>query len=308
MSAFWSWFIAVLTIASIVGIVWLLLATARSKSGGSADTTGHTWDGDLTEYNNPLPLWWLGLFLLTVIFGGLYLAFFPGLAVTPGSLGWTSAGQVRAELAETNRKLEAVFAQFRGKPVEALIGDAKAQEFGRNVFANNCAVCHGSDARGSKGYPNLTDNDWLYGGQADNVLTSILKGRQGAMPALGEALGEQGVIEAASYVLSLSGRKVDEQLAAAGKARYMTICVACHGPQAKGNALVGAPNLTDDVWLYGGSFEDVKTSIRNGRNGRMPTWESILGEDRARLVAAWVLAQSRPPAESKQAQTGATQP
>ena len=248
------------------------------------------------------------MFLLSVIFGGLYLAFYPGLAVTNGSLGWTSAGEVKADLAATNRKLEAVFAQFRDKPVDALVSDAKAQEFGRNVFANNCAVCHGSDARGSKGYPNLTDGDWLYGGQTDIVLTSILKGRQGAMPALGEVLGEQGVIEAATYVLGLSGRKVDEQLAAAGKVRYMTICIACHGPQARGNPLVGAPNLTDDIWLYGGSFEDVKTSIRNGRNGKMPTWEAILGNDRARLVAAWVLAQSRPAIDTKQAQAGATQP
>ena len=292
MSTFWSWFIAALTVASIIGIVWLLLATARSKASELQQTTGHTWDEDLTELNHPLPLWWLGLFLISVIFGALYLAFYPGLGVTNGALGWTSAKEVKADLAENNRKLETVFAQFRDKPIEQLENDAKALEFGHNVFANNCAVCHGSDARGAKGYPNLTDNDWLYGGQPETVLTSVLKGRQGVMPPLGAALGDQGVEEVANYVLSLSGRKVDEKLAEAGKVRYMTICIACHGPEAKGNPIVGAPNLTDDVWLYGGRLEDVKASIKNGRSGKMPTWETILGEDRARLVAAWVLAQS----------------
>ena len=292
MSTFWSWFIAALTVASIIGIVWLLLATARSKTSELQQTTGHTWDEDLTELNHPLPLWWLGLFLISVIFGALYLAFYPGLAVTSGALGWTSDKEMKADLAENNRKLETVFAQFRDQPIEQLENDPKALEFGHNVFANNCAVCHGSDARGANGYPNLTDNDWLYGGQADTVLTSVLKGRQGVMPPLGAALGDQGVEEVANYVLSLSGRKVDEKLAEAGKTRYMTICIACHGPEAKGNPIVGAPNLTDDIWLYGGRLDDVKASIKNGRSGKMPTWEPILGTDRARLVAAWVLAQS----------------
>jgi len=304
MSTFWSWFIALLTIASIIGIVWLLIATARSKVGGESATTGHTWDEDLTEYNHPLPLWWLGLFLISVIFGALYLVFYPGIGVSNGALGWTSAKEVSADLADTNRRLETVFAQFRDKPLEALAGDTRALEIGHNVFANNCAVCHGSDARGAKGYPNLTDSDWLYGGQPDAVLTTILKGRRGVMPPLGAALGEQGIDEVANYVLSLSGRKADATLAAAGKARF-AVCVACHGPEGKGNPIVGAPNLSDDIWLYGGSVDDVKTSIRNGRSGQMPTWEAILGTDRARLVAAWVLAQSRPGADATQV---ATQP
>lgn len=292
MTVFWSLFISLLTIASMVAIVWLLIATARTKGGGPADTTGHVWDEDLTEYNNPLPLWWLGLFLITVIFAAGYLVFYPGLGSNAGALGWTSGGEVNAELAETSRKLETVFAQYRDKPVETLEHDPKALEIGHNVFVNNCAACHGSDARGAKGYPNLTDSDWLYGGNPEQVVTTILKGRNGVMPAWGAVLGDQGVNEVADYVLSLSGRKVDEKLAAAGKARFATLCFACHGADGKGNALVGAPNLTDDVWLYGGSLEDVKTSIRDGRSGKMPTWEATLGQDRARLVAAWVLSQS----------------
>ncbi|HZP67803.1 MAG TPA: cytochrome-c oxidase, cbb3-type subunit III [Rudaea sp.] len=291
MNAFWSWFISALTIASIVALVWLLVVTARTPSTGA--TTGHVWDEGLTEYNHPLPRWWLGLFLLSVLFGAGYLVFYPGLGSNTGALGWTSGKEVAAELAENNRKLDAVFAQFRNRPIEELEHDPKALSLGRNVFANNCAVCHGSDARGAKGYPNLADDDWLYGGQPDTVLTSVLKGRQGVMPPLGAALGAKGVDEVANYVLSLSGHHVDASLAEAGKARYMTICIACHGLEGKGSPVIGAPNLTDNVWLYGGSLDEVKASIRDGRSGKMPSWEPVLGADRARLVAAWVLAQSQ---------------
>jgi cytochrome c oxidase cbb3-type subunit 3 len=290
MSLFWSLFISVITLASIAALVWLLIATARSD----AASTGHVWDEDLSEYNNPLPLWWLGLFLITVVFGALYLVFYPGLGTNKGTLGWSSTGEVRSDLADTNRKLDALFAQFRDKSVETLEADPKALEIGHNVFVNNCAACHGSDARGAKGYPNLTDNDWLYGGSPEQVVTTISKGRGGVMPPWGPVLGDAGVDEVANYVLSLSGRKVDDKLADAGKARFATLCVACHGADGKGNPVMGAPNLTDEIWLYGGSLADVKTSIRNGRNGQMPTWENTLGPDRVRLVAAWVLAQSQP--------------
>lgn len=293
MSSFWSAFIIALVLANIIGVVWLLIATAKSKASAlQADTTGHTWDEDISEYNNPLPLWWLGLFLISVVFGMCYLAFYPGLGSAKGTLGWTSNNEVAADLADTNRKLETVFAQFRGKSIEAIEKDPQALTIGHNVFVNNCAACHGSDARGAKGYPNLTDSDWLYGGAPDNVVATILKGRNGAMPPLGAALGDAGVDEVANYVLTLSGQNADAALAAAGKARF-ALCAACHGPDGKGNVAIGAPNLTDDVWLYGGSLDDIKASIRNGRNGRMPAWQEVIGEDRARLVAAWVLAQSQ---------------
>ena len=291
MTSFWSLFIGSITFVSIAALVWLLIATARSD----ASSTGHVWDEDLTENNNPLPRWWLGLFLITVLFSALYLAFYPGFGANEGTLGWSSTGEVNHELAEANAKLDSLFAQFRDKPIETLESDPKAIEIGHNVFVNNCAACHGSDARGAKGYPNLTDGDWLYGGSSDQVLTTISKGRGGVMPAWGAALGDQGVDEVANYVLSLSGRKVDAKLAEAGKARFATMCIACHGPDGKGNIALGAPNLTDDIWLYGSSLEDVKTSIRNGRDGKMPTWDALLGPDRVRLVAAWVLAQSQPP-------------
>jgi cytochrome c oxidase cbb3-type subunit 3 len=293
MTHAWSWYIVVLTVANVIGVVWLLLATAkRPKSERDDGTTGHIWDEDLTEYNHALPRWWFGMFLLSVLFSAGYLFFYPGLGANAGSLGWTSAKELKSDLDENNRKLEAVFARYRGQSVEALAHDAQALVLGHNVFANNCAVCHGSDARGAKSYPNLTDADWLYGGTSEQVLTTILSGRNGTMPPLGAALGEQGVNEVANYVLSLSGGKADLALVEAGKARF-ALCAACHGPDGKGNTTVGAPNLTDSVWLYGGTLEDIKTSIRDGRSGKMPAWEATLGKDRARLVAAWVLAQSQ---------------
>jgi cytochrome c oxidase cbb3-type subunit 3 len=294
MTAGWGIYVALLVLVNVIGALWLLFATAK-RQPKEEDTTGHVWDEDLSEYNNALPRWWLGMFLLSVVFAAAYLVFYPGFGAVAGTLGWTSTSEVKSELAENNRKLEAVFSRFRDQDIEQLQHDPEALNIGRNVFANNCIACHGSDARGAKGYPNLTDNDWLYGGSPDQVMTTILNGRGGVMPPLGAALGDQGVDEVANYVLTLSGGKADPALAEAGKARFMTICVACHGPEGKGNIALGAPNLTDKIWLYGGTLDDIKTTVRNGRNGKMPAWGEILGKDRVRLVEAWVLAQSSSP-------------
>ena len=291
MTAGWGIYVALLVLVNVVGALWLLFATAK-RHPQEEDTTGHVWDENLSEYNNALPRWWLGLFLISVVFAAAYLVFYPGFGAVAGTLGWTSSGEVKADLAENNRKLEAVFSRFRDHSIEELQRDPEALNLGHNVFANNCVACHGSDARGAKGYPNLTDDDWLYGNAPDQVLTTILNGRGGVMPPLGAALGEQGINEVANYVLTLSGGKADPALAEAGKARFATICVACHGPEGKGNIAIGAPNLTDNIWLYGSTLDDVKAAVRDGRNGKMPAWGPIIGKDRARLVEAWVLAQS----------------
>ena len=195
-------------------------------------------------------------------------------------------------VAATNAKLDKLFARFRDRPLAELARDPEALKVGHNVFVNNCAACHGSDARGAKGFPNLTDSDWLYGGDPDTVLASVQNGRAGAMPALAAALPDGGVVQVANYVRSLSGLPHDPALAAQGKPRFETICAACHGPEGKGNPALGAPNLTDEVWLYGGTLATIEETITQGRNGKMPAWMNLLGADRTRLVAAWVLAQS----------------
>lgn len=294
MSASWTAFIVVLTVGNIAACVWLLWWTSRRRTGGEpeASTTGHVWDGDLTEYNKPLPRWWLNLFYATIVFGVGYLALYPGLGAFAGVLGWSQAQKHAEDLAAADAKLAPLYAKYAGAPVGELVRDAAAVQLGRSVFANNCATCHGSDARGAKGFPNLVDADWLWGGDPDAVLKSILDGRTGAMPPLGEALGPRGTSEVAVYVRSLSGHAGDPVLASAGAKHYATLCVACHGADGKGNPALGAPDLTDATWLHGGSFDEVRDTVRAGRTGTMPAHGPLLGEARARLAAAFVLSRA----------------
>lgn len=306
MSASWSWYIIIFTVLFTLGIAWLLLANARktTKETVATESTGHVWDGDITELNNPLPRWWFVMFILTIVFTVAYLAFYPGLGNFAGKLGWTSAGEMQAELDDTHAKLEALYAQFRDRPLDELARDPAATKVGRNVFANNCAACHGTDARGAKGFPNLVDDDWLYGGDADTVLTSVLNGRHGLMPPLGATLPGSGVDEVANYVLSLSGLAHDKGLAIAGKPKFEAICSACHGMEGKGMHALGAPNLTDDIWLYGNpDVASIRAGIVNGRSGVMPAWEAILGKDQSRLAVAWLLEQGAANAESSATDT-----
>jgi cytochrome c oxidase cbb3-type subunit 3 len=303
MTAAWSWWVIIIVAINIIGSAWLLYSTAKS----SPEETGHVWDEDITEYNKPLPMWWVGLFVITIIFAVGYLVFYPGLGAIAGVAGWTSAKEHDADVAATNAKLDALFGQFRNQPVSELENDPKALVLGHDIFAANCAACHGSGARGGPGFPNLTDNDWLFGGDPDTVVKTITDGRTAAMPAWGPVLGDDGVENVANYVLELSHQKFDAAKAEAGKAKYMTLCIACHGPEGKGNQAIGAPNLTDEIWLYGGDLATIEASIRNGRNGQMPAWGKLLGPDRVRLVAAWVLSQSKEKPVASQQDGGGNQ-
>ncbi|MBK7043912.1 MAG: cytochrome-c oxidase, cbb3-type subunit III [Rhodanobacteraceae bacterium] len=293
MSLGWTLYISIITIVNILAFLWLLWWTAKNRSNKAEnEDTGHVWDGDIRELNRPLPKWWLNLFYITIVFAFVYLVLYPGLGSFAGTKQWSSTGEHDADVKAAEDKIAPIFARFRQQSLAELVHDADAQRLGASVFANNCATCHGSDAKGAKGYPNLTDGDWLWGGDPDTVLTTILDGRQAAMPAMGAVLGDDGVAAAAVYVQSLSGRNVDDALAARGQAHFQTICAACHGADGKGNPILGAPNLTDNTWLYGSDFNTVATTIRSGRNGQMPAHRLTLGEDRVRLAAAWVLAQS----------------
>jgi len=292
MTSGWSVFIVLVTIVNIIACVWLLRWTAKPKSatekiGGGADT-GHVWDTDLREYNNPLPRWWLWLFYITVVFGLIYLVLYPGLGTFKGIMGWTQANQYEAEKAAVEAKAAEWFAPFASMTVPQLAGDAKAMSTANNLFQNNCAQCHGSDGGGAKGFPNLSDADWQWGGDADTVVQTITAGRMAAMPPWGEVLGPDGVEEAVAYVQTLSGQPADAAKAAAGKTRFETVCAACHGMDGKGNPLLGAPNLTDQTWLYGRDAATIRETIVKGRNGQMPSFGDKLGEQRVRLLAAYV--------------------
>jgi len=294
MSSAWTIYVTVLTVVMIVGCTWLLWVTSR-PARGEGETTGHVWDDDLREYNKPLPRWWLVLFYATILFTIGYLVWYPGLGGFEGIGGWTSAKEHDAARAEAEAKLAPLFARFENMPVEDIARDPDGLRLGRSIFGNYCAQCHGSDARGAIGFPNLTDHDWIWGGEPEIILATILDGREGIMPPLAAALGSDlAVSEVAVYVQSLSGHKVDPAMAAAGKRRYDMLCIACHGPDGTGNQALGAPNLTDDVWLYGSSLETIRTGIIEGRHGQMPAHRDIIGPVRARLVAAWVWAQSNP--------------
>ena len=293
MTSGWSLFIILVTLTYILGCVWLLRWTSKPKAagekiGGGADT-GHVWDKDLREYNNPLPRWWLWLFYITVVFAIGYLVLYPGLGSFPGVKGWTSSGQYQTERAAAEAKANAYLAQFASMTVPQLAADPKAMATARNLFQVNCAMCHGSDGGGAKGFPNLTDKNWQWGGDPDTVVQTITAGRIAAMPAWGPVLGAQGVDQAEAYVEQLSGQPHDAALAAAGRTVFETNCAACHGVDGKGNPLVGAPNLTDDVWLYGGDAATLKQTIEAGRNGQMPAFGDRLGAERVRLLAAYAI-------------------
>jgi cytochrome c oxidase cbb3-type subunit 3 len=268
-----------------------------TKNAGNQDdgdgSTGHVWDEDLVELNNPLPRWWLQLFYITIIFAFVYFALYGGLGNLGGYLGWSQEGQYDAEMQTAIEAQEAVFSRYRQMDNDALMADAEANATGQRLYANSCAMCHGSDARGAKGFPNLADDDWLYGDSFDAVMHSIVKGRVGVMPVMVGGLDDGAIGDLVVYVQSLSGQKADAQLAANGKKNYDMLCVACHQADGSGNQALGAPRLNDDIWLYGGDPAAIRETLTLGRNGNMPAHENLLSEDRQRLVTAYVLSLSK---------------
>lgn len=290
-SGFWSWFIIIPTVVGIAALFWLnrAMTTPRRKREETAKTTGHVWDEDLRELNNPLPRWWLNLFYITLVFGLVYLVLYPGLGTFAGILGWTEKNQYERELAAADKRYGELYEKYLRENITSLAANPNAMKTGERLFANYCTQCHGSDARGAPGFPNLRDNDWLWGGDPKTIETTILNGRQATMPAWGPVLGRDGVSNVAEYVLSLSGRRVvNEAAAAEGKIKFQQICAACHGPEGKGNPALGAPNLTDNIWLYGGTQRTVIQTITFGRHGHMPAHKDFLGAAKVHILAAYV--------------------
>ncbi len=287
-SQFWSWYIIAIAGG---GIIWLvILLRGNSKATGKiGEPTGHVWDEDLEELNNPLPRWWLVMFYLTIIFAVVYLILYPGMGSYKGVLNWTEKGEYEAEMAAAKAEYGPLFDKFLKQDLVAVAEDDKAVKMGERLFVTYCAVCHGSDARGARGFPNLRDHDWLYGGEPENIKASIMHGRQGTMPAWeGPLGGAEGVNNVANYVMTLAGRKVDADSAAKGKEKFDMFCAGCHMPDGTGNTMLGAPNLTNNIWLYGGSPSAIKETIAKGRSGKMPAHSEFLGEAKVHILSAYI--------------------
>ena len=306
-SVFWDYYVAILTLVSVVACAVLLWTQGKRRvtivEGTQPDTTGHVWDGDLREYQNPMPRWWILLFYFTIVFAIVYLILFPGLGTQfKGILGWSQEKQHADEVKAASAKYDPIFTAYLQQPIEKVALDVRARQMGERIFQNNCAPCHGSDARGGKGFPNLTDADWLYGGSPDAIETSIANGRNGVMPPMAAAVGNaDDVTNVANYVLSLSGSAHDSARAANGREKFVA-CAACHGADGRGNQTLGAPNLSDKIWLYGGTVEAITETITRGRGSNtlspgqsaMPAWKDALGPAQVHIVAAYVWSLSNP--------------
>lgn len=294
-SSGWSIYIMVVTALGILACLWLTMALSKKRTPGEeVGTTGHVWDETLAEYNNPLPRWWIYLFYITIVFSILYLVLYPGFGSFKGVFGWTQIGQYENEVKRVDAQVAPLFERFKGMELQQIAADPDARAMGERMFLTYCVQCHGSDARGSRGFPNLTDGDWLWGGDPAAIEQSILAGRHGVMPPMGAALGGAADVEnVAHYVLSLSGGAHDAVKAELGKPKFAA-CAACHGADGKGNTALGAPNLTDNVWLYGGSLATVIEGINKGRSNQMPAFKELLGESKVRVLAAYVWGLSNP--------------
>jgi cytochrome c oxidase cbb3-type subunit 3 len=288
-SSFWPLFISVITVLGILGCAILLWVTNKTKVQATQDmSTGHVWDGDLREMNNPLPRWWVWMFIITIVFSVAYLIIYPGMGAYQGKLGWTQIGQFEAEMAKAEEVTKPLYDKFMAMSVEEVAADEQGVAIGGRLFLNNCAQCHGSDARGSKGFPNLTDNDWLYGGEPETIKATLTNGRMGMMPPMAAMVGsEEDVKNVANYVLSLSNSQHDAARVELGKEKFM-VCAACHGAEGKGNPMMGAPNLTDGIWLHGAGEKNIIAMINNGKTNQMPAQADKLSEAQIHVLTAYV--------------------
>jgi cytochrome c oxidase cbb3-type subunit 3 len=291
LSSGWSLYIALVTLAGIVWCIWLLFTQRKTNvilaDDGAVADTGHVWDEDLRELNNPLPRWWMWMFLMACIFALVYLVLYPGLGTFPGLLKWSANSELVESMTTANDDLKPVYAKYVEMNIEQVAGDSKARDMGQRLFLNSCAQCHGSDAGGSKGFPNLTDGDWLYGGSPENIKTTLINGRSGVMPPFPQ-LDQKQIADVANYVRSLSGLPNNQSRSDQGAEVFKANCVACHGVDGKGNIFIGAPNLADNIWLYGGSEATIVETITKGRMAMMPAQDKVLSPEKLHLLTAYV--------------------
>jgi cytochrome c oxidase cbb3-type subunit 3 len=293
MSSVWSWWVIIGTVVSMLACVWLIVWTNRQRASKEeiAESESHVWDEDVRELNNPLPMWWLWLFILTIIWSVGYLIYYPGLGSYAGSSDWSQESQYEAEVAAAEARYGPIFAKYGAMEVTDLINDPDALSIGASLYANYCSQCHGSGALGASGFPNLTDDDWLYGGSPAQIEQSIMSGRTGVMPPLGAVFtSDEAIDEMVAYVQAMPDGMDSSSPA---HTQYMTLCIACHGADGSGMQALGAPDLTDDIWLYSSAPQQIRKTIVEGRSGAMPAHGHLIGPDRARVLAAYVYSLSQ---------------
>ena len=290
MSSPWHWFVIIGTLGSLAFFLALLFGNRKTSNQG---TTGHDFDG-IQEYDNPLPMWWVWMFVLSIVFGLAYLVYYPGLGNFGGLSNWTSRGEVEAAQLVHEERFAPLYQQLAQLDETALHDSRQAMQVGRRLFLNNCSTCHGINGRGAFGFPNLADDDWIWGAGFSNVKTALTRGRQAAMPAWEAALGDSGIADVTQFVLQISGNEHDPAAAERGAAQYAVFCTACHGPQGKGNPALGAPDLTNDTWLYGGTAERIAYTLRHGRNGNMPAFDDVLSPEKIHILSGYVTSLGEP--------------
>ncbi|TVS17635.1 MAG: cytochrome-c oxidase, cbb3-type subunit III [Gammaproteobacteria bacterium] len=288
MSTGWSLFVIIVTLGMLAGFSWLVLNTRRIQDpDGANKLNDHEFDG-ITEYDAPMPEWFTWMFLGSIAFALVYLLLYPGLGNFPGLLGWSSTGALEQDQRRADARFAPLFERYLRTPVEELAENPQAIRMGQRLFGNYCSQCHGTAAQGAPGYPNLTDGHWAWGGDPEQIRATLVNGRQAAMPAWGPVLGDDGIHDTTEFVVSLADRDHDAEAAARGAEHYAQNCVACHGPEGRGNSALGAADLTTGVYLYGGSRETIAASLRNGRNGMMPAQTGLLDEARIHILTAYV--------------------
>jgi cytochrome c oxidase cbb3-type subunit III len=310
MTTVWNWYVIALILLNLLGITWLLWWTAKRRPGDpKPEEISHYWDGDITEFNKPMPRWWINGFYISMVFGFAYLFWFGGFGTYEGFGKWSSVAEHDSQAQIANAKLEKTFEPYKGQAIDVLANNPQAVKLGASIFANNCATCHGSLGKGAVGYPNLTDDIWHWGGSPEQILETVLNGREGVMPAWGTVLEGMAGPDAADYVIAYVHQLSDQEgtertdfAAARGKTLYEGVCVACHGIDGKGDQKVGAPDLTDSYWMYNDSRESLRETINKGRHGVMPAWGGMLGDTRSRLVSAYVWSISHPSKSGTSAQ------
>lgn len=277
----------VLTVLSLLGLAWLVLSVYFLPAKKNAKEDAPVWDGDLREDNNPIPIWWFCMLLCAMVFTSTYLMLYPGLGSFKGAFHWSQSSELHEGMENFNIEFDAIDEQILASSIAELQLRPEVMTSASHLFIEHCSACHGYEAQGQANlFPNLRDNEWQWGGSPEQIEQTIRNGRTAAMISWQAVLTDEGVTNVSDYVLNALG--TDNAEGHAGQTQFNQFCIACHGAAGQGNPLFGAPDLTNDVWLYGNTPEIVRETISKGRTGQMPAFAERLDDAQIRMLVAWL--------------------